>query len=125
MAVAVYTGINRCLVPWAPYLGPGNGWIENNSLNEPYDLPEAIDDPSSLKKRYDDIVGMMSEWNIAGYYDLSKGQDVTNDDFYNPTADNGPRKFSSLRGVDLAGWLDDPYGEIPSTGPIAFKGDQL
>jgi len=125
MAAAVYTGINRCLVPWAPYLGPGNGWIENNSLNEPYDLPEAIDDPSSLKKRYDDIVGMISNYSIAGWYSLDKGQDVTNTEFYDPTANNGPRKFSSLRGIDLAGTLDSPYGGILSTGPIAFKGTEI
>jgi len=125
MAAAIYTGINRCLVPWAPFLGPG-AWIEENiATGDNYNLPSAVDQRSSFKQRYDDIVGIMTDPSTGNSYTLSPGPDVSNDTFYNPTTENGPRKFSSLRGVDLAGYLDSPFGKIPQTGPISLKGDTL
>lgn len=126
MAAAIYTGINRCLVPWAPYIGPDpNFWIsENIATGNNYNLPTEIDQESSFKQRYDDIVGMYSDWNISGDYDFA-APSVSNTEFYNPTLLNGPRKFSSLRGIDLAGYLDSPFGKTLPTGPISFRGDVL
>ena len=126
--MAVVTGINRCLVAWSVYLGPGL-WIEHNGVaNEPFDLPETPDElNSSFKKRHDDVMGMINNYYIGQSYNLNLGPGVTISEVItsNPT-----RKFSSLRGMDLKGILftngaGTPYNQMPTNGEVAIKGVEL
>ena len=126
--MAIVSGINRLLVPWSEWVGVSNpnasgAWLTNGLTNEEFDLPTSIDEPSSFKKRFDDTMGMMSENAIGYYYGLELPNGAGGAD---ATINNGPRKFSMLRGADLQGQVTDPgYCKMQEDGEVAIKGDEL
>jgi len=113
-----HNGINRLLTQvnlnYPGWFGSGQ-FINDNVLSDSgFIFPEALDEPTSFKDRYDTTRGLVDSPAVQTPHTFTM-PNASNED----VTSNSPRKFSEFYGVTFG------FTGMPTEGKIAIKGDVL